>query len=239
MFNYLLFPLLIIFSASLGMIFTPAWNIAPFILILIVIPLMDAIFPKLVATGNETKNPAMYEIMLFSIFPILIILIGSALRFVSESESIIFIASLGAAIGMATGSVGLPAAHELIHRRNQTTQTTGLLILLICFYAHFRIEHIHGHHSKVATADDPATARFGESLYSFLVRCISSSWISAWKIENNRLRNRQRLLINFSNRMILYTTFQVVYLITIFLVFDTRGLIFILAHTVIAIFYVN
>ena len=35
---------------------------------------------------------------------------------------------------------------------------------------HFHIEHNRGHHARVATPDDPSTARFGETLYAFLPR---------------------------------------------------------------------
>ena len=31
----------------------------------------------------------------------------------------------------------------------------------------FAIAHVHGHHRRAATCEDPATARRGESVYAF------------------------------------------------------------------------
>ena len=236
MFNYFFFPIIIIFSASLGMILTPEWSIAPFILILVIVPVIDWLLPKIPKTNSEKNNTKIYQIILILILPLLLILISSALFFTLETGSQLTAVSLGAAIGMATGSVGLPAAHEMIHRSNKKIQNIGLIILLICFYGHFKIEHIHGHHSKVATAGDPATARFGENLYSFLVRCIISSWISGWKIESKLLQKRGKSSASISNRMLIYSSLQAFYLVSIFLAFDMLGILFIVTHTVIAVF---
>ena len=37
-------------------------------------------------------------------------------------------------------------------------------------YGHFFVEHNRGHHVRVATPEDPASARMGESFYEFLPR---------------------------------------------------------------------
>jgi alkane 1-monooxygenase len=54
-------------------------------------------------------------------------------------------------------------------------------------YGHFFIEHNRGHHVKVATPEDPASARLGESFYAFLPRTVSGSLRSAWELEATRL----------------------------------------------------
>ena len=42
-------------------------------------------------------------------------------------------------------------------------------------YGHFYIEHNRGHHVRVATPEDPASARFGETFWEFLPRSVWGS----------------------------------------------------------------
>ena len=55
--------------------------------------------------------------------------------------------------------------HEFIHKRNIVEKVMGTLSYSKMLYSHFFIQHIRSHHKKVATPQDPTTARFGESLY--------------------------------------------------------------------------
>ena len=57
-------------------------------------------------------------------------------------------------------------AHELGHRSNKFEQFLAKILLLTSLYMHF-IEHNKGHHVRVGTHSDPATARKGEWLYLF------------------------------------------------------------------------
>jgi alkane 1-monooxygenase len=54
-------------------------------------------------------------------------------------------------------------------------------------YSHFMVEHYRGHHVRVATQADPASARQGESLYRFLPRTLWGSWRDAWVLEAAQL----------------------------------------------------
>jgi alkane 1-monooxygenase len=47
-------------------------------------------------------------------------------------------------------------------------------------------EH-RGHHVRVGTADDPATARCGETFWQFLRRTVPGQFRSAWRLEAERL----------------------------------------------------
>jgi alkane 1-monooxygenase len=50
-------------------------------------------------------------------------------------------------------------------------------------YPHFWVEHNRGHHVRVATDDDPASAARGEALYPFWARSISGGVASAWRLD--------------------------------------------------------
>jgi alkane 1-monooxygenase len=78
-------------------------------------------------------------------------------------------------------------AHELIHRRKRWEQGLGRLLLCSVLYEHFYTEHLRGHHVRVGTAEDPATARFGESYQAFFRRTVPAQLRSAWHLEKRRL----------------------------------------------------
>jgi alkane 1-monooxygenase len=54
-------------------------------------------------------------------------------------------------------------------------------------YGHFVIEHNRGHHARVATPEDPASARFGESFWAFFPRSVIGAARSGWTLEKRRL----------------------------------------------------
>ena len=54
-------------------------------------------------------------------------------------------------------------------------------------YGHFFVEHNRGHHVRVATPEDPASSRMGESFYEFLPRTVIGSLRSALEIEREHL----------------------------------------------------
>jgi alkane 1-monooxygenase len=57
-------------------------------------------------------------------------------------------------------------------------------------YGHFYIEHNRGHHVRVATPEDPSSARFGETYWEFLPRSVIGSLRSALRLEAQRIRRR-------------------------------------------------
>src|SRR5690348_14604928 len=97
--------------------------------------------------------------------------------------------SIGLALTTAMVSgVAINTAHELGHKRASLERWLSRVALAQSGYGHFFIEHNRGHHVKVATPEDPASARLGESFYAFLPRTVTGSLRSAWKLEATRLR---------------------------------------------------
>ncbi len=97
-------------------------------------------------------------------------------------------AKLGVAIsiGGITG-VSINTAHELGHKTDGFERWLAKITLAPVAYGHFFVEHNRGHHVRVATPEDPASSRFGESFYEFLPRTVFGSVASAWEIEKKRL----------------------------------------------------
>lgn len=89
--------------------------------------------------------------------------------------------------GTNAGYSGIVVAHELVHRRNPIEYTMGRILLMGVLYEHFATEHVRGHHPRVGTPEDPATARFGETHREFVRRTIPAQFKSAWQLERVRL----------------------------------------------------
>lgn len=111
-------------------------------------------------------------------------------------------------MGIMCGVIGINVAHELGHRPTKYEQFMAKMLLLSSLYMHFFIEHNRGHHKNVSTATDPASSRKNEMLYVFWVRSVVFSYISAWKIENNRLRRKGFAAFSWRNEMLWYQVIQ-------------------------------
>src|SRR5262245_28717400 len=103
-----------------------------------------------------------------------------------------FVATL--LVGVNSGYSALVVAHELIHRPQRHMRLLGRALLCTVLYEHFFTEHIRGHHARVGTPEDPATARFGETAIGFFVRTVPAQFRSAWRLETKRLGHEQMRL---------------------------------------------
>jgi alkane 1-monooxygenase len=90
------------------------------------------------------------------------------------------------------GGIGINTAHELGHKKEANERWLSKIALAQVFYGHFYIEHNRGHHVRVATPEDPASARLGESFYQFWPRTVGGSLRSAWRLEKRRLARRKQ-----------------------------------------------
>jgi len=96
--------------------------------------------------------------------------------------------SVGLALTVAMVSgIAINTAHELGHKRASIERWLSRVALAQSGYGHFFIEHNRGHHVRVATPEDPASSRLGESFYAFLPRTVVGSLRSAWELERVRL----------------------------------------------------
>lgn len=99
---------------------------------------------------------------------------------------------LGLAISIGCiGGIGINTAHELGHKREANERWLAKIALAQVFYGHFYIEHNRGHHVRVATPEDPASSRFGESFYEFWPRTVGGSLKSAWHLEKKRYARKK------------------------------------------------
>jgi alkane 1-monooxygenase len=149
--------------------------------------------------GIDTSNPPeaavpgleadpYYRRVTFALVPLLwAAFIGAA--WFSQVAGITWVGLLGLII--STGGVGgfcINLGHEIGHKRAPLERWLTKLILAPTFYGHFTIEHNRGHHRDVATPQDPASSRMGESIWRFVWREMPGAWRRAWALERERMR---------------------------------------------------
>ena len=122
-------------------------------------------------------------------------------------------------MGMLCGVFGINVGHELGHRVNKGEQALAKALLLTSLYMHFFTEHNKGHHKRVATPEDPSSARYNEPVYFFYFRTIIFSYFSAWHIANDECRKKNHPVISLHNEMIQFTIIQLAFIAVIFLFF--------------------
>jgi alkane 1-monooxygenase len=177
------------------------------------------------------KKDARYDLILYALVPVQYSLVVFFLfRLGDGSLTMLETIGIVLSMGMACGILGINAAHELGHRSTRYEQTMSKMLLLTSLYMHFFIEHNRGHHRHVSTDEDPASARKGEWVYAFYFRTIIGSWLSAWKLEKERLGKKGYSFWSMHNEMLRFQLIQIALLVVIAVIFDVRTMaLFILA----------
>jgi alkane 1-monooxygenase len=151
----------------------------------------------------QLKDDPLFDWMVYAMVPVQWALLLVFLVQVTE-PGLVWWETVGriAGMGILCGIYGINVAHELGHRAKRWERDLARALLLTSLYMHFIIEHNRGHHRRVATPDDPASARFGEWLYAFWIRSLVFSFLSAWRIEADRMRKSGQAPLNWRNEML-------------------------------------
>lgn len=167
-----------------------AWWYGP-ILIFGIFPFVDTI------AGLDGSNPPdsllealeedrYYRRIIYAFLPIQYASwIWACFMWASDELSVTDKVGLSITVAMVSG-IAIAVAHELGHKKPKLERWLAKVALAQTFYGHFFIEHNRGHHVRVSTPEDPASARMGESFYRFLPRTVIGSLRSAWGLEAAR-----------------------------------------------------
>lgn len=211
----------------------------------LIIPVLEMIVGK--DSKNLSKNAAynkelnpVFDIMLYLNLPIVYFFVYWGIVNISTIDYSLFettgiIMSLG--ILLATNAINV--GHELGHRSSLFERTLSKMLYLPCLYMHFYIEHNFGHHLKVATPDDGATAKYNQSLYSFWVRSVTKQYFDAWAKQNELLKRSQKSWLSIKNDMLWYTIIQFIYLFNVYYFFNLKALVLVLAIGVISFLFLE
>ncbi|MFI5721012.1 alkane 1-monooxygenase [Nocardia sp. NPDC051750] len=215
------------------------WWIGP-ILVLVVIPVLD------VTVGCDGTSPRdedyealsndrYYRWCTFLFLPIQFIgLVIAGYMWTSPELALIDKLGLTATLGIVSG-VGINAAHELGHRAEHLERWLAKIALAQSGYGHFFIEHNRGHHVRVATPEDPASARFGESLWAFIPRSIVGGFRSALTLERERLSRKGKRWFCRDNQLLQAWSMSVVLFGSMILVFGPGLIPFLVLQAAIGI----
>ena len=134
----------------------------------------------------------------------------------------------------ADSGLGLNTGHELGHKHNPLEQWLARLVLAVPAYGHFTVEHGRGHHRWVATPEDHASARMGESIYRFALRELPGGIRRAWALEEERLAALGRSPYGPHNTMLQSYLVTVVLQASLVFAFGWLMIPFLLIHNLVA-----
>jgi alkane 1-monooxygenase len=141
---------------------------------------------------ERLENDRFYRRVTYAFIPVQYAgLIWGAWMLAGNRLDVIDKIGLTLSLGVVAG-IAINTAHELGHKRASSERWLSRVALAQTGYGHFFIEHNRGHHVRVATPEDPASARLGESFYAFWPRTVIGSLRSAWELERTRLARMER-----------------------------------------------
>lgn len=227
----------LLYAGALTAFASNGWTVwLPLIYSWLLIPALELVMKpdasNLSAAGEElARRNRLYDYLLYLVVPLQYLALGLFLYQVAFVDQP-WIDRIGktAVMGLLCGTFGINVGHELGHRVNRFEQTLAKALLLTSLYLHFIIEHNKGHHKRVATPEDPASARYGEPVYAFWLRSGFLSYWSAWKIAGREVRKKGGRAFSLQNEMLQFQVVQVLFVVLIFLLFGaTAGLLFVAA----------
>ena len=218
--------------ATLSIYLKGYWSFSTPIYAFVVLPVLELILP--VDSHNLDKNEVesklkknIFDWLLYLNLPIVFgILIYGLLEATSENLLTYELVGLIVSVGIVLGVNGINVGHELGHRQFTNERFIGKALMLPSLYMHFYIEHNFGHHLHAATKEDPATARYNQSVYSFWFTSTIRQYFSAWKIQKMLLKNDKKSFLSFKNDMFWYLVIEALYLLIILKIFGAFGLLF-------------
>ena len=176
---------------------TVSWFIGPIVLY-VVIPILD------LAIGDDPSNAPedvvawldqdrYYRWVTYAYLPLQFASFFAGLWLMTRHGGLPVADRIGITmtLGVMNG-VAINTAHELGHKKEHLERWFARIALAPSGYGHFFIEHNRGHHVRVATVEDPASSRLGESFWRFWPRTVAGSVRNGWSLERTRLRRMER-----------------------------------------------
>ncbi|MEO1247181.1 MAG: alkane 1-monooxygenase [Pseudomonadota bacterium] len=215
------------------------WLLLPLLLNYVIAPLLDWLI------GEDENNPPeevvmqldqdrYYRWLTWLVVPLhFLTLAVTAWYAATASLSPFGFAGLAAIAGMVAG-LAINTGHELGHKNSKLEKTLSKWVLAVPAYGHFSIEHNRGHHRDVATAEDPASARMGESIYRFALREIPGAFARAWEQERERLNLRGKPVWHRDNQILQSFGLSLAIAVVLLIAFGPLMLPFLLIHHALA-----
>ncbi|UJJ30386.1 alkane 1-monooxygenase [Halopseudomonas maritima] len=173
----------------------------------VVIPMLDGVLGEDLSNPPEEAVPALeadlyYRYITYALVPILWLSFIVNIAFLGTHElpwygTLAVILATGGSLGF-----GLNLGHEMGHKKTELERWLAKITLALGCYGHFFVEHNRGHHRDVATPEDPASARMGESIYRFVFREMPGAFFRAWDLEAQRLERCGKSVWSLDNEVL-------------------------------------
>ena len=219
-------------TAFVGIYFKGYWSFITPIYAFMLIPVLELLLPVSTTNYEGEEREAKLDNKLFDWMLYLNIPLVYGLFYYSLNELAVHpvetyeIVGIIFSLGIVLGTNGINVGHELGHRVSDIERFLGKLLLLPSLYMHFYIEHNYGHHLHAATKEDPATAKYNQSVYSFWITSVSRQYFNAWRIQFKLLKTHSRGFFSVYNDMLWYTLSQFAHLVIIYYLFGYSVLIY-------------
>lgn len=225
-------------SAALGVGLGGWWLLVTPLFIFALTPALDTLIgldEQNVRPEEEAARKAdrLYDVLVRAWVPVQIAVVGWGLWVATHGASAAEQVGLVVALGMM-GGIGINVAHELMHRKTPLDRALAEVLMTSVSYTHFCVEHVFGHHKNVATPLDPATARFGETVYRFVPRSVIGGMVSFWHIEGELAARRGYGRFDLRNRRFRYPLVWALVVAASAAVFGPWGAVLFVAHGVVA-----
>lgn len=178
------------------------WVASNAIFSLIILGVLEALLPQ--NKSNDTDENVFFpDAVLYLNVIMQIACLSSMFYSVSNfNYSWMQLIAMAISVGTNTGASSIVVGHELIHRKNKWHQLAGKFLLFTSCNFYFFVDHLRVHHKWVGTHRDHATARYGESVYTFFMRSVIGQTKETVKMEGVRLKNANPFVFMFTHYLI-------------------------------------
>ncbi len=170
----------------------------------VVIPFLDW------GIGSDENNPPeeivpqleedrYYRVLTYITVPMHFVVLIAIAWFVGTHDLSVWALLATAITAGSYSGLGINTAHEMGHKKTALERWLAKIVLAVPAYGHFCIEHNRGHHTEVATPEDPASSRMGESIYKFALREIPGAFRRGWNQEKVRLERQGKSVWHWKN----------------------------------------
>ncbi len=224
---------------GVGLLGASGWWLVP-VLVFGLIPVLDVLsgHDRDDASDDEVArreaNP-LFNLALRLWVPTQLACLGFAMWTVHRGASVLEILGLAVAVGILTGGGGINIAHELMHRTHKGDRALAELLMASVTYTWFCVEHVLGHHRNVATPEDAASSRFGETLYAYLPRTLTQGFFSFWRLERARCERRKIRWTSWQDRRTRYLLGLAALYLALALLGGPKVLLFFFAQSAVAV----
>jgi alkane 1-monooxygenase len=219
------------------------WTLTvPLMIAYILIPILDWVI------GEDDNNPPeelvpqleadrYYLIINCLTVPLHMLTLVLSVWFVHANELSLFGMLITAIVCGLSNGFAINTAHELGHKyKSPLSRNFAKIALAVPFYGHFTVEHNRGHHKWVATPEDPASSRLGESIYKFATRELWLTFIRGISLEKSRLARQKKSFWSTDNHVLQSYALSVIIQGSLVWFFGAMTVLFLVFHNVFAWF---